>query len=410
MQFGVNWVRLPPWLCLGCIMLAAGCHPQSSEETISLSGLRVDTVLSGDVNENYQRATQPRDFEFPADHGPHPNFRSEWWYVTAVLQDELGRNYGVQFTLFRQALNPKALGPSPWQTGQAYLAHLAVTNVDAQRHLQAQRFARGHPQLAAVTVQPRFVAQIEDWQISGLDKALARMRLTAYEGDWGVNLQMQQTQPMVLQGESGLSRKGANSASYYYSMPRLEVAGTLRQDNQEIDVRGLAWFDREWSTSVLGDHLSGWDWFALQLDDQRSVMAFRLRRQDGQRDPYDYAVVISPSPQGFVPQASETVSFSDPNMRVLRPDEFELQPMRYWTDRRGVQWPVEWRLELPLVRADEEDPSSMPLTLFIEALVDDQLMQQTLVYWEGIVGVRDLNNQPLGRGYMELTGYSGAKK
>jgi predicted secreted hydrolase len=190
-------------------------------------------------------------------------------------------------------------------------------------------------------------------------------------------LRFEQTTTVLLQGDEGLSRKGPDAASYYYSLPRLQTRGQITVGGRQVEVSGWAWLDREWSTSVLGPHLQGWDWFALQLQDGRNLMVFRLRRTDGGRDPYDYGVLVG----------------SDGAVHKLSSVDFELRPLRFWRDEQGIAWPVEWDLQ-----AGGEQ-------MRIRALVDDQVVRQGLVYWEGIVGVTS-GGQKLGRGYMELTGYS----
>ncbi len=374
--------RTAAWLLLVGTALA-GCAADENEDPGIGAGLRVNTVLGG-VSEGYAKAVEPREFVFPDDHGPHPAYRSEWWYVTAVLVDDAGRDFGMQFTLFRQALNPTPTGSGPWHTAQAYLAHLAVTDVSAGEHLHAQRFSRGHPQLAGAQAAP-FRAWIEDWRLEELAAEPFTVELGATAEDFGVALAFAQTQPLVLQGDAGLSHKGPGQASYYYSMPRLRTEGVLSLDGRDVAVRGWAWLDREWSTSVLGDHLKGWNWFALQLDDGRSLMAFSLTRKDGARDPYDHGLYVAPGGTG---------------RRTLAASDYQLIPERFWQAPDGAAWPVAWRLRFnPGVEAVGGEE------WLLEAMLDDQLMDVGLTYWEGIVAVRDAAGNRLGRGYMELTGY-----
>lgn len=364
-----------------------GCDGGPQEATEVGAGLRVNTVLGAGA-EGYARADRPRTFEFPADHGAHPAYRSEWWYLTAVLNGPDGADYGMQFTLFRQALRPEPTGAGPWHTAQAYLAHLAVTDVAGGEHLHAQRFARGHPALAGVEAAP-FAAWLEDWRLGETASSPWTLDLAAQDTELGVNLTMRQTQAFVLQGDAGLSHKGPGQASYYYSLPRLEMSGTVSIRGREVPVTGLGWLDREWSTSVLGDNLSGWNWFALQLDDGSSVMAFSLTRKDGTRDPFDHGLFIGPEGRW---------------QQTLNADDYRLEPVRFWQADDGSRWPVSWQLTFATAPTGRDDLAGQ--TWHIEALLDDQLMSVGLVYWEGIVGVRDAAGAPLGRGYMELTGYA----
>ena len=350
-------------------------------------GMRISSVLGEGAQAGFRKAQLPRDFVFPQDHGPHPGYRSEWWYLTAVLQDVDGREFGVQYTLFRQALTPTPTGAGPWHTGQAYMAHVAVTDVDNKRHLHDQRFVRGHPQLAGVTTNNGFRAWLEDWVLQGLTVTAQQfdLQLQAPTNQFDIDLKLQQQQPIVLQGDAGLSHKGEGTASYYYSMPRMAISGVIEVDGLRHAVTGLGWLDREWSTSVLPAGVAGWDWFALQFFDASSLMAFRLRRTDGLRDEYDHGLKV--------PAFSESADSTDASGTVLETEDFELTPTRYWVDKTGVSWPVSWQL---WVQGEQ---------FIIEALVDDQLMDTGILYWEGIVGVTDAQGKSVGRGYMELTGY-----
>ncbi|MEM7079957.1 MAG: lipocalin-like domain-containing protein [Pseudomonadota bacterium] len=357
-------------------MFLAGCDAGRLADPAP--SLQVGRFLGGDASAEFERADEVRRFVFPQDHGPHPGFRSEWWYVTAVLADADGREFGAQFTLFRQALRaPReaARDDNPWRSGQAFLAHLAVTDVAADQHLHAQRFSRGHPDNASVETEPTFLARIDDWTLAATDDG--RWLLSAADRELAVELWFEMSEGVVLQGEQGLSAKGPGQASYYYSLPGMPVRGELRVEDERHSVVGRAWMDREWSTSVLGDHLAGWDWFSLYLDDERSLMAFRLRRKDGARDPYDHGKLVAAS-------AAQTLSAED----------FELHPEVFWRDAAGYAWPIGWRLTLGAE------------TFVVRALVDDQLMHTGITYYEGIVGVFGADGRRrLGRGYMELTGY-----
>ena len=369
-------------------------EPEAPRTATAVTGLRLNNLLGEPDHAGFVRAEVPRDFVFPLDHGPHNQYRSEWWYLTAALEDDEGREYGLHFTQFRQALVPAPTGEGPWHSGQAYLGHLAVTDVASQAHLEAERFARGHPELAGVTSATRFEAVIEDWTLQGNALGPLNLTLSASESARvGVDLEIQQTGPIVLQGNRGLSEKGPGSASYYYSIPGLQIRGTLTVRGQEVAVTGLGWLDREWSTSVLDQSLSGWDWFSLQLDDQRSIMVFRLRRHDGRRDDYDHGLLVDPDRLNGQP----VIGRGDPGVDILGPEDFSLTPRRYYQDALGVRWPVEWSLMI-----DEEE-------FLIRALLDDQTVELSIRYWEGLVEILGPEGNRLGRGYMELTGYEGAQ-
>ncbi len=363
------------WLALALVLAAGACvRPEPGSDA---PGLRVGDVLgSGPEGVEFAHANTPRAFEFPADHGAHPEYRSEWWYLTLALEGDGGREFGVQFTVFRQALFPGGTADDLWRNGQAYLGHLAVTDVQAGRHREAERLSRGHPALAGVRAgsESGFAVWLEGWRLSGDGD---NWTLEAAAGDFAVSLQLAPTRPIVLQGDAGLSAKGPGEASYYYSVPRLQASGSLRLDGTAHAVRGLGWLDREWSTSVLGPHQVGWDWFALMLDNGEDIMAFRLRRDDGARDPYDHGVLVDASGRA----------------RHLGPRDFSLEPLEYWRDERGTRWPVRWRLAVGERR------------WLVAAPVLNQRMDTLLTYWEGLVHVLDETGHRSGRGYMELTGY-----
>jgi len=372
------------------MLVIAGCQPETPPASSAVSGLRLNNILGNSDAEEYAHAEQVRDFVFPEDHGPHNRYRSEWWYLTAVLEDESGNEYGVHFTLFRQALSPGPTGKGPWHTAQAYLGHLAITDIATGTHVEAERFSRGHPELAGVSAGSHFRALIEDWTLAGAAEGKLDLTLTATESGWfGVDLRVQQSGPIVLQGNRGLSEKGPDAASYYYSIPRMQISGTLKVNDRTVKVKGLGWLDREWSTSVLGESLAGWDWFSLQLADQRSIMAFRLRRHDGGRDKYDHGLLVDHQQLG----KQVIVGEGDQGVELLDQHDFSLIPTRFHQDSRGVNWPVSWTLKV----GDEQ--------FMINALLDQQVVNLSIIYWEGLVEVLDAEGNRSGVGYMELTGY-----
>ena len=393
-------------ICGLALVMGACAGPEPRTDA---PGLRIGDVLgSGPAGAEFARANNPRVFEFPADHGAHPEFRSEWWYLTLALQDGDGREFGVQFTIFRQALFPGGPANDPWRNGQAYLGHFAVTDVEARLHREAERLSRGHPALAGARAaradvplvalvgtpaesagaidrkeihtggpdrhEGGFSVWLEGWQLAGNGD---HWKLEAAADGFAVSMRLVLTKPIVLQGDRGLSPKGPGQASYYYSVPRLQASGHLQVDDDDHAVSGIGWLDREWSTSVLGAHQVGWDWFALMLDNGEDIMAFRLRRDDGGRDPYDHGVLVDASGRA----------------RYLGSREFSLEPLDHWRDERGVDWPIRWALTV------EERQ------WLIEAPVRNQRMDTLLTYWEGLVHVLDQRGVRSGRGYMELTGY-----
>lgn len=361
---------------LGAMALLVGCD---EPPRTGISGLRGVLGESGDAR-GFETADRVIEFAFPRDHGPHPRFRSEWWYLTAVLTAADGRTFGTQFTLFRQGLAPRAPGDAPpsgaaaWRTGQIYMAHFAVSDVAARRHVHAERMARGHPALAGVTTAP-FAAYLEDWRLESEGHDFLPLELAAATAQFDVALTLTGTKPIVLQGDHGLSHKGPHNASYYYSMPRLDARGSVRIDGTRHPVVGKAWLDREWSTSVLAAEYAGWDWLALHLDDGRDLMAFRLRRIDGASDRYGAGSLVAVN--------GEATSLAD--------GDFTLAVVDTWR-----AWPVRWELTL------NGDPSER---FVVEAAFEDQVMDTSVRYWEGVVTVRHVDGRPAGSGYLEMTGY-----
>ena len=377
--------------------------------------------LLGGPDDGFARVRGPRPFAFPADHGPHPDFRTEWWYLTAHLEDDSGRTFGVQFTLFRQALAPPDVAPagergadavddanrpSDWRTDTVWMAHVGLL-APSVGHQSAERFARGALGLAGVQAAP-FEAWLDDWTLAGpvpdvaarnpagrladrerqgaVDGAVdgvllpleLRLRVPEADAPFTVQLTFDSERPPVLQGEAGFSQKGSRdgNASHYYSFTRLQARGEIRIDGRSHAVRGLGWLDREWSTSVLEDGLRGWDWFALHLDDGRDLMIYHLRRADGTVGAFSAGVLVAP----------------DGSSQRLGPDDWALEPVETWRDERGAAWPVAWRLAVPMADVDG----------VVRAQQSDQLNRLAVRYWEGMVC---LDGERPGCGYLEMTGY-----
>ncbi|MEM9047201.1 MAG: lipocalin-like domain-containing protein [Pseudomonadota bacterium] len=306
-------------------------------------------------------------FDFPADHAAHPDFRIEWWYLTANLRAQDGTDYGLQWTLFRTALAPgEAEG---WRSPQIWFAHAAVTT--PERHLTAERFARGGIGQAGVEAAP-FRAWIDEWQLEGPD--FNTLSLRAFGPDFGYDMQLFAQGPLVFHGDAGFSVKSAEGqASFYYSQPFFRIEGTLSLPDGPVWVVGEAWLDREWSSQPLSDGQSGWDWFSLSFADGQKLMGFQLRHTDGTR--HSAASWIAPD--------GRLVAF--PN------GAFAAAPLA--THRvAGRAVPVRWRVTLPQRGLDVE----------VSALNRDAWMDVSIPYWEG--PVRVTGSHP-GRGYLEMTGY-----
>jgi hypothetical protein len=240
---------------------------------------RLADLLGSDAEAAFARALEPREFSFPADHGPHPDFRNEWWYVTGNLDSDDGRRFGYELTIFRFALAPEPpASASQWRTNQVYIAHLAVTDADKDRFFVAQRYARGALGLAGAEAEP-FKVWADDWSIA--EERPGSWRLAADDGEFAIDVSLSAQKAPVLNGVDGLSQKSSEpgNASYYYSITRLGTEGRVRIDGREFGVSGLSWLDREWSTSALADDQVGWDWFALQFSDGSDLWPAQQGRQ-----------------------------------------------------------------------------------------------------------------------------------
>jgi predicted secreted hydrolase len=347
--------------------------------------LSVAASLAADAT-GFARALSPRRFSFPADHGPHSEFRTEWWYYAGNLATPEGRRFGFQLTFFRRALAARpAPRASAWAASQVYLAHFALSDVAAGRFRSFERVSRGALGLAGARAAP-FRAWLATWSAAGppAPGPATPMHLVAAEADAAIDLTLDEGKPPILEGDRGLSRKGAlpGQASYYYSLTRMPARGSLRADGQLYPVAGLAWMDREWSSGSLGPDQIGWDWLALQLDDGREVMLYRLRRKDGGADPASQGTLVA----------------RDGTSRPLAWKEVRLTPSGAWkSPRSGARYPARWRLEVP----------GEGLDLDLRPYLADQELDTSFRYWEGAVGISGTaGGAPLGgSGYVELTGY-----
>ena len=313
-------------------------------------------------------------FDFPGDHGPHPDFRIEWWYVTANLTDTTGQAYGLQWTLFRQSARP---GPQRegWASQQVWMAHAAVTRADT--HRSAEKFARGAVGQAGVIAKP-FQAWIDDWQMTAApesnDQSLSPLTVTAAANDFSYALTLAADQAVVLQGDGGYSRKSErNQASYYYSQPFYRAAGRLTIDGKAVEVSGQAWLDREWSSQPLSPDQTGWDWFSLHFSSGEKLMLYRMRQTDGHH------------------YTSGTWIANDGGTTLLGPADIVLTPKDI-VQVSGHKLPVAWRVEIP----------SRSIAIDCTPLNPNAWMATSVPYWEGPISFKGSHS---GVGYLELTGY-----
>ncbi len=359
-------------------------HDAGNEGEVRAS-LSAAAAMSGTDTAGYARATEPWTFRFPEDYGPHPEFRTEWWYLTGNLRQPAdGRRFAYQLTFFRNALSPEGVGrASAWDTNQLWMAHLAITDVASDMHVYEERFARGAAGLAGAEADPLEV-WLEDWAIVGSAGETFPLSVQARKDGWALNLSIREGKPPVLQGDEGLSRKGPSpgDASYYVSLTRLPTTGTLTVEGVPLEVEGNSWMDREWSTSALGEEHLGWDWFSLQLEDGREIMFFELRRRDGKPEPLNHGSLVE----------------EDGSYRSLAADDVEMQVLATWASPLdGTEYPSGWEMRIP----------ALDLDLTLEPMVQNQEMNLSVRYWEGAISVtgRDADGPVQGVGFAELTGY-----
>lgn len=325
----------------------------------------------GQTAQGFAMPDPDRTFEFPHDHGAHPAFRIEWWYMTANLTAADGSDYGVQWTLFRTTLGPETLGATGWRPGQAWLGHAGLTTPDA--HFSAQRRARGGLGLAGVTAAP-FVARIDDWYMRAGTDGISNLSVHAAGARFAFDLALSAQGPLVFHGTNGFSVKShAGHASHYYSQPFFSVTGRLTLPAGPVEVKGMAWLDREWSSQPLASDQSGWDWVSLHLDTGAKLMAFRLRHMNGET--YHSGTYVTAAGQS----------------RALAADELALVPVEH-AQVAGRPIPVRWHLSVPALAIDVETTALNP----------DSWMNTTPPYWEGPVTASGSHS---GRGYVEMTGY-----
>ncbi|MGY2378246.1 lipocalin-like domain-containing protein [Pseudomonas sp. SDO524_S393] len=344
------------------VVLLTACD-QAPEPTQSFAGL-------GSEAADFAQVVPGKVFSFPQDHGPHPGFRIEWWYVTANLTDAEGHRFGVQWTLFRNALKA---GPvqAGWHDSTVWLGHAAVTS--ATRHYAAERYARGGVGQAGAQAEP-FNAWIDDWNFATLPGAaspLAGLQLKAAGAQFAYDLRLTSSRPLVLQGDNGYSRKSdQGQASYYYSQPFFSASGSVSLDGKTYQVSGPAWLDREWSSQPLAASQTGWDWFSLHLDRGEQLMLFRVRQTDG---------------PGYL---TGTWIDHEGRTQTLHNADIQLTPLAT-TTVEGRAMPTRWSLKVP----------GKQLDITVDAVNPNAWMNLSIPYWEGPVRFDG------GVGYLEMTGY-----
>ncbi|MBI4671589.1 MAG: carotenoid 1,2-hydratase [Chloroflexi bacterium] len=383
----------------------------------------ITALQSSQGAEGFARVTEPRAMQFPQDHGPHPDFQTEWWYYTGNLQAKDGRRFGYQLTFFRRGITPGDVGAVPcacpncacpncacpalgdhkgaplqstrasdWATNQIYFAHFAITDAKNNVHNETEIFSRGAAGLAGASSNP-FRVWIENWLAEGLNRQAARpessegsnVKLVADDGKMALDLNLNAIKPPVVHGANGVSQKtdAVGNASYYVSFTRVPTQGTLRINGESIAVTGTSWFDHEWGTISLGANAAGWDWFSIQLDDNRELMFFQIRNKDGSVEPF----------------SSGTLVEADGTAIHLTRDDVTIAVLNTWTSSVSQgKYPSQWRV------TSRKGNFDLPLT----PLIADQEMRVSFTYWEGAVNIEGASNGKTvrGQGYVEMTGYA----
>ncbi len=328
--------------------------------------------------DDYAQVSTDTSIQFPRDAGSHPQFRTEWWYLTGWVKKPDGSELGIQITFFRNRPRVAEFNPSRFAPRQLLFAHAALADAKRGRLLHDQRAARAGFGLADAKEEGTDV-WVDDWSLKRTGSIYSANIVAR---DFSFALQFKPTQAVLLEGERGVSRKGPQpaQASYYYSEPQLEVSGSIDVAEKKLEVSGKAWLDHEWSSEYLAADAAGWDWTGINFADGAALMAFRIRDK-----------------RGSTFWAGGTIRDRDGKARALKPDEVRFEPLRRWrSPRSGAEYPV----AMALLTGGHE--------LQLEPLMDDQEIDARAstgtIYWEGAVRARG-EGKLLGMGYLELTGY-----
>jgi predicted secreted hydrolase len=374
---GKTWARRI--LSLLSILAAAGFLLP----TVGLQPGQVQTI-KGD---GWREAQPGYAYTFPRDYAAHPEYRIEWWYYTGNLETATGRQFGYQLTFFRTGIAPQPLNASRWAVRDLYMAHFCISDVQQKGFHSFERLNRAGIDWAGAASQGYRVWN-EDWEarLDGRDHLLQ-----ASDGGSRVALRLAPEKAEVIHGEKGILQKGnyVGNAAHYYSLTRLRTTGQITVAGETFEVEGLSWMDREFGTSFLEAEQIGWDWFSIQLDDQRELMIYQFRRADGSLDAHSSGTLIEANGQAL----------------HLSLDEFTLQPAgaTWRSEASGATYPVAWTITLP----------KLNLRLQASAAFEDQELRTeestAVTYWEGSIRVEGTQGSQKinGRGYLEMTGYSG---
>ena len=367
-------------ISLTILVLIILLRPESKSSDLSAQVITTSMPIEG-----FARADGTLSLTFPEDFGPHFEYQTEWWYYTGNLDTADGRHFGYELTFFRVAMLPPNQAPvreSDWSTNQIYMAHFALTDVQAGEFHAFQRYARGAADLAGAEVGPYHV-WLEDWNVEQTGNNT--YQLVASNEGLRIDLQLTDQKGPALQGDEGYSRKGTDpyNASYYYSQTRLVTEGEIQVGEEIYEVSGLSWKDHEFSTNALEQGQIGWDWFSIQLDDGYEIMLYQIRREDGSVDSFSSGTLIA----------------SDGSTQQLARENFEISTHDTWrSPHSDAVYPMGWTIRIP----------SADLELELSPYLLDQELNLSTIYWEGAVQISGRHNgsEVSGVGYVEMTGYA----
>ncbi len=382
----MNWRIITLLFLIGLVLIfgLSLIEPHSGSANASQAARTQFAAPPADIS-GFARAINPWDWQFPLDHGAHPEFQTEWWYYTGVLATDDGRRFGFQFTIFRRALSPLPVdSDSEFRARDIYMAHFTISDIAAARFYHDTRYSRGGAGLAGASPSEelaRYRVWLEDWQVFAENDAATAQRIRAVSEDFALDLRLEQTKPPALQGDKGLSPKSEEigNASYYYSLTRLATSGTITLGAGSFPVSGHTWMDHEFSTSALGDQAQGWDWFGLIFDNGSELMLGQIRRTDGSIEPAFGGLLVYP----------------DGGVRALGAADFSLTVTDTWrSPHTDAVYPAGW--DVQVLGAEGFRFYVAPMQ------ADQELHSAGIQYWEGAVQV---SGDVSGFGYAELTGY-----
>jgi predicted secreted hydrolase len=343
--------------------------------------------LAGLLLSIWQLALPGYHYEFPRDHFNHPDYQTEWWYYTGNLHTADGRHFGFELTFFREGVDLKPSPNDVWDPSQIYFAHLALSDIDGGHFYHTERLNRAGPGIAGASLGQQMYWN-GNWQVRWTLLTAGRQELRAVADQFSLELNLNPEKPFVVNGKDGISRKGPlpSEASHYISFTRLGARGEISYQGTSYSVDGLAWMDHEFFTDQLDRDLAGWDWFAIQLDNNRELMLYRLRSKSGAADPYSSGTYVDAKGEGHPLNA------------------FLLEPGKVWrSPETGASYPLHWSISVPGIGLHLEEHTRL----------DDQELASkngfTPSYWEGAVEYTGtMEQKPVtGMGYLEMTGYDG---